>query len=151
MVEVLIAIALIAMVGTVLVVSLNDLLEGRKTRSSYEVLREAVDRAWFASTEGRGQMFLYYEEEERCFVVKNENGEPEAVFSFEDELVRKVTFERTPDTGGGTLRVTETEPFSFVVFSPRGGVTPATVALEMANEIYRYRLEPFSAALEVVP
>lgn len=151
MVEVLIVIALIAMVGTVLVVSLDNLLEGRKIHSPYEVLRTAVDKAWFASTEGRGQMFLYYEEEKRCFVVRNENGETEAIFPFEDELVSEVTFERTPDTGEGTLRVTTTEPFSFVVFSPRGGVTPATVALELGNATYRYRLEPFSGALEAVP
>ena len=148
LVEVLIAIALIALAGALVVTSIDDLLVSQRTRSPYEVLRAAVDKAWFSATEGRGCFFLYYDKEQRCLLVKDENGMPEEVFPFEDELVQEVVFERTPDTGGGALKMSERTPFPFLVFSPHGGVTPATVLLKMSNESYRYRIEPFSAALE---
>lgn len=150
LVEVLIALALIGTVSIIVVVSVDDLLDSARKSSPFEVLRNAVDKAWYAASTKTGTVFLYYDEGAGRLVLRDTSAQPLAEFSFEDERVGPITFQRTPDTGGGTLAVSSTEPFPYLTFSPWGGATPAIIEMEIAGEVYRYQMEPFSGGLEAL-
>ncbi|MDR2982643.1 MAG: prepilin-type N-terminal cleavage/methylation domain-containing protein [Puniceicoccales bacterium] len=150
MMELLIALALIGIVSSIVVVSVDDLLNSAQKPSPLDTLRKAVDTTWYGSATGHGQMTLEYDEESGALIMRNAIGEAKEVFTFEDADVGPIRFLRAPDMSGGTLQMNSSEPFPFLIFSPWGGVTTAIIEMEIGKERYRYQLETFSGALEAV-
>jgi prepilin-type N-terminal cleavage/methylation domain-containing protein len=193
LIEIVIVIAIIGLATAALLSGLSMIMPGDQKDSPREVLRKAVDAAWYASATGHGRFSLNYDEEANALVVRpfasgvataddaeeefvgsdsgdsgntddSDDAEPalsenadsgnspgnESVqtFPFNDDRVTAVHFTRAPDTGNGSLQATTDISYPRLQFSPWGGATPAVIELEIAGEVYRYRLEVFGGALE---
>ncbi|MDR2863208.1 MAG: type II secretion system GspH family protein [Puniceicoccales bacterium] len=173
--ELIIVIAIVGFASAIIVFSLDDVMASVRKPAPLEVLRKAVDAAWYGAASGHKRMALSYDVEKRALMVRTletvsavtpettsaedspevPQKEPEvaaevAVFAFEDERVLDVRFTRVPDDGGGALQVTETAPFPRLVFSPWGGVVPTIVEVDIDGAIYRYQLDMFGGGLEAV-
>lgn len=175
LIEMMLVLALIAIISTIIVSTADGLLAGDRKDSPYEVLRKAVDAAWYAAATRHRQMSLDYDAEARALVLRpgtstlgpassqitwdvtadEDDGEVQAsddgtrVFAFNDERVATVRFMSTPNDDGGSLQTTRVLSFSRIVFSPWGGSTPAVVEMDIKGETYRYRLDVFGGGLEV--
>jgi hypothetical protein len=167
----MLVLALIAILSAIIVSAVDGLLAGERKDSPYEVLRKAVDTAWYAAATQHRQMSLDYDAEAGALVLRAGAGSPEPgvaakagvgdgeppkrddgarVFAFDDARVAEVRFVRVPDAEGGSLQVTRTLPFPRIVFSPWGGSTPAVIEMDINGKTYRYRLDVFGGSLEAL-
>lgn len=189
LIEVVVVIAIIGLATAAILAGVSSMLPDEKD-SPREVLRKALDAAWYGSATSHKRYALNYDEEANTLVVRplsdtpavssgsqgSDTGGREADnngtdadpgvasgadtadvpaagegvqhFPFNDDRVTSVTFVRIHDVGNGTLQATTNLTFPRLYFSPWGGCSPAIIEMEIGNEVYRYRLEVFSGALE---
>jgi prepilin-type N-terminal cleavage/methylation domain-containing protein len=150
LVETLIVLALIGLVGGIVAVATEGVIEGARKPSPYEVLRKAVDTAWYAAATGNSQVALVFDADASALVLarlaSTQAPEPGMeTFPFDDARVRSVRFLRASGAGlpGG-----RDAAFPRLLFSPWGGATPAVIEMDLDGAVFRYALEVFSGALE---
>lgn len=141
--EVLIVIALIGMVGGMIAIATGDMLDAAKKPAPYEVLRKAVDAAWYAAATGNKPVELAFNADATALVLgslasTHAPATAMETFPFEDARVRSVRF----------LNTRLETPLPRVLFSPWGGATPAIIEMDLDGTVFRYALEIFSGALE---
>jgi type II secretory pathway pseudopilin PulG len=158
--EIIVVVAIVGITSAIVVVSLDDMLPDAQKDSPYEVLRKAVDTAWYGAATEHTRVTLAYDEDAVALVVRSgESSVPsgesvpsggKGVFAFNDSRVSAVRFARVPDAEGGTLQTTVTTPFPRLLFSPWGGATPAIIEMDIEGVTFRYRLDPFGGGLEAL-
>ncbi|MDR1498198.1 MAG: type II secretion system GspH family protein [Puniceicoccales bacterium] len=159
LVEILLVIALIGISGAIIVANVDGMLASSRKSSPYEVLRKAVDTAWYEAATGHVKTTLSFDPETRTIRVRPLTGTIASAnpaqennirtFPFEDTRVTDLRFIPPPDEGGGSLQTTlATEPLTRLLFSPYGGVTPAIVEMDMEGQTYRYRIDTFGGTIE---
>jgi len=179
LVEVVVVIAIIVVVSAVLAGGIDVLLPSNQRDSPYEVLRKAVDTAWYGAATEHRRLTLRFDAEAGALILSPAGNGSEkrtggttgdsadatgadapntatagaaptgAVFAFGKDDEASVRFLRAPDDGG-TLQRTVDTPFARLEFSPWGGSTPAIIELTVGSETFLYRLDPFGGGLEKV-
>lgn len=152
LVEILLAIALIALfVGTV-VVNVQGMLNRNEIDSVEDSFWSAVDKAKQNAVFQQRKYRLQFDEDERAFIISS--GERREVFDFElgpmgEDLSLDIRFTEKMANGGSKLiggrRITDRD-VERVLFFPDGTCTPFTVSLGVAEYRIEYNIDPWTAA-----
>lgn len=132
-------IALIGLVAGVALVDFASLLDNAAKPSPYETLRAVVETAREHARNAGMPVRVTFDSEAGALKI-NDGGATEA---FPFGLPAEVSFVLPAEEAEGGER-----PLDSLVFHPSGCALPAAILLTVRGERTRYRMEPFSAALE---
>lgn len=140
LVEVLIVIALLGAVTAVVITDFSTLVDGARTPTAYECVRDAVEAGRAASRDSGDPVHVAWIADTHTLrVVAGEKTR-----DFEVPGADSVGFVFPDDDDGSE------KPLDALVFHPSGAALPAIVIIRMNGVESRYRMEIFSAALSPV-
>lgn len=147
LIELILVIALIALVGGLMVVNASAILRGLGEEPPDRILQKAVREARYQAASMKEPTFLSYDEETGTLQVFSGTGQDLAEFKVtESEDFPEFEFEQIlPGQGLGSSRRDETSPIDLVVFRPDRSSTPFQVIISEGSTAYTLRYDPFSA------
>ena len=147
LIELVIVLALIALVGGLVVINAQAILRGLGQEPVDRVLQKAVREARYQAAYLKESVYLSFDEEESALEVSSETGQSLARFPLEEDdgEIPEIAFEQIlPGTGLDRYRL-ETVPISNVVFRPDRSSTPFEAVVEGKSQTFTQRFDPFSA------
>ena len=129
LIEVMLTIALVALISTAFVINLDSLLSRTEMESLENEYWRAVDRARTDAVFNSAPYFLEWNEDEKAFEVTS--GEERARFEVDTSEYGDVEVE--------------------VGFFPDGTCTPFTVTLKIADSMTRFQMDPWTSVRLVDP
>ncbi len=147
LIELIIVIALIALVGGLVVINAQAILRGLGQEPVERVLQKSVREARYQAASLKESVYLSFDEEESALEVTSETGQTLASFTLQEEdgEAPAIAFEQIlPGIGLDRYRL-ETVPISNVVFRPDRSSTPFEAVVETGAETFTQRFDPFSA------
>lgn len=150
LIELIIVIALIALVGSLVVVNAQGILRGLGEEPVERVLQKAIREARFHAASLKEETFLQYDAETGRLHVYDENGASLARFVLAgngDELP-EIQFEQIlPAVGLENFSDSETIEIEQIVFRPDRSSTPFQVNLQIGSARFSQRYDPFSSII----
>jgi general secretion pathway protein H len=146
--EILLAIALVALIATALIAGSVSLLKGR-TLSPDEVFWQAVGQARKTALQGGGEVKVSFDEDQKAFVVDN-GVAPKTVPVPGAPKDLGVDFIAAQTNGadlvliGGTL--VDSQPMPFVSFYPDGTCSPFRVQIRTTGGAHVLAVDPWTCA-----
>lgn len=149
LIELLIVIALIAILGTLVVVSAEGMLSGLGSDPNERVFQKAVREARFQAASLKENAFLVYHGEDGALRIYDETGQLLSEFAISkvggDDFPLLVFAQILPATGLDSFSNEETVEIKQVVFRPDRSSTPFQVTLRENGSDFTLRYDPFSA------
>ena len=147
LIELILVIALIAVVGGLMVVNGSAILKGLGDEPVERILQKAVREARFQAASLKEPSRLIYDDEEGILKVNADTGTELATFSTASSgSIPQIEFEQVlPEQGLGGGGREEYVSISGVVFRPDRSSTPFRVNIREGNLSYQLRYDPFSA------
>lgn len=147
LIEIIIAVALVALISGMFILNLPGLTEGLGSRPLDEILQKSVRDARYHAALHKERVSLAFDEERGAFIVFSESGEELAERKSgyaEDDRV-SVTFEQfLPYAGLNSGGRQDRVEISLVRFHPDRSSTPFVAILKIGNERSEHRFDPFS-------
>ena len=147
-IELIIVIALIALVGGLVVINAQAILRGLGQEPVERVLQKAVREARYQAASLKEPVTLSYDDEESALEIFSETGQSLATYSLEEDEdgeFPEISFEQIlPGMGLDRYRI-ETVPVGSLVFRPDRSSTPFEAVIETAGQSFIQRYDPFSA------
>ena len=147
LIELILVIALIALVGGLMVVNARAILGGLGEEPVEQVLQDAVREARFQAASLKQPVLLSYNEENGTFDVRSDTGAELAAFAATGSgTFPGVEFEQIlPAEGIAASSREETVVIARVVFRPDRSSTPFQATIEEGTNAFTLRYDPFSA------
>ncbi len=149
LIELVIVIALIAVVGTLVVVSAEGMLSGLGTEPNERIFQKAVREARFQAAALKENTYLAYDQESSSVKIFDEAGQMLMEFPLTTEgdgYSEGVVFEQVlPARGLESFTSEETVEIKQVVFRPDRSSTPFQVTIRESGDAFTLRYDPFSA------
>lgn len=150
LIEIIIVIALIALVGALVAVNTDSILRGLGEEPTDRRLQTIIREARFQAASLKESVNLQYDEESGTLNAFSENGSlvaSEDLAKLSDDEYPEIEFEQIlPAQGLDSFR-NETAPISQVVFRPDRSSTPFQVTISEGTSSYTLRYDPFSAII----
>ena len=145
--EILIALALVAVVSGIFIVSLPSLTDGLGSRPLETILQKSVRDARFHAAVEKERVSLVFDRERSAFVVRSDDGRElasrESGYDPEDKI--SVRFEQfLPFEGLRSSGEQARVEIPMVRFHPDRSSTPFVAILEVENQRTEHRFDPFS-------
>jgi prepilin-type N-terminal cleavage/methylation domain-containing protein len=148
LIEIIIVIALIALVGALVAVNSESILRGLGEEPIDRRLQKIIREARFQAASLKESVNLRYDEETGTLGAWSTGGTlltSEALTKLPNDDFPEIEFEQIlPAEGLDSFRM-ETVPISQVVFRPDRSSTPFTVTVDDGRNNYTLRYDPFSA------
>lgn len=148
LIELIIVIALIALVGSLVVVNAQGILRGLGEEPVERILQKAIREARFHAASLKGETFLRYDEETGRLHVHDETGSTLASFNLQgkEDNYPGIEFEQIlPAIGLESFTDSETVGIDQIVFRPDRSSTPFQVKLKIGDASFSQRYDPFSS------
>ena len=147
LIELILVIALIALVGGLMVINAQAILRGLGEEPVDRILQKAVREARYQAASMKEPAFLFYDEERGQLQVFSETGRQLASFSVTGgEDFPEIEFEQIlPGWGTDGSGRDETAEIEQVVFRPDRSSTPFQVTVSEGMQSFTLRYDPFSA------
>ncbi|MEX0325247.1 MAG: Tfp pilus assembly protein FimT/FimU [Puniceicoccaceae bacterium] len=147
LIELILVIALIALVGGLMVVNARAILRGLGEEPVDRILQNAVREARYQAASLKEPAFLYYDEEEGLLRINSGTGRELASFlTTEGEVFPEIEFEQIlPARGLEGFGRDDTAPIDGIVFRPDRSSTPFQVIISEGPRSFTLRYDPFSA------
>ncbi|MEX0331346.1 MAG: type II secretion system protein [Puniceicoccaceae bacterium] len=147
LIELILVIALIALVGGLMVVNGQAILKGLGEEPVDRILQNAVREARYQAASLKEQAFLYYDEENGFLRVNSSTGRELASFlTTEGDDFPEIEFEQIlPARGLDRFGRSDTVPIDLIVFRPDRSSTPFQVIISEGPRSFTLRYDPFSA------
>ena len=148
LIELIVVIALIALVGGLVVVNARGFLGGLGEEPVDRILQKAVREARFQAASLKEPVYLYYLREEAILSVETENGSRLADFQLTEAPPESFQLDFSqvlPVPGLSSSDYTESVPISRVVFRPDRSSTPFVVSIRLPGMTFTQRFDPFSS------
>ena len=149
-IEIIMAIGLIALLTSVVIINVDSIFKAFDDRPLSVVLTEAVREARFQSAKTKQQAYLEFDWESSRLLVKGSNNAILSEFPTgyppEDPLLSITLYQLTPERGNSAARRfgSARRPVSRVTFDPDRSSTPFEVELKYGMEESLHRYDPFS-------
>lgn len=152
LVEILLAVALIAMFVGAVVINVQGMFTRSEIDSVEDSFWSAVDKAKQNSVFQQRRYRLSFDEERKAFRISS--GDVEELFEFDlgplgDELPLEISFtEKMPENGSkliGGRRISDRE-IEKVLFYPDGTCTPFSITIDVSEYSAQYDIDPWTAA-----
>lgn len=147
--EIIIVIAVIALIGGLVVVNANAILSGLGAEPTERVLQKAVREARYQAALRKEPVRLRFDRETAGFVITAYSGSELHTFTtaFTDNpRDLQVTFDRVLPFNGVTFGTNpRTAPTEAIIFQPDRSSTPFIVHIREAGQNFSLRYDPFSA------
>ncbi len=150
LIELIIVIALIALVGSLVVVNAQGILRGIGEEPVERVLQKAVREARFHAASLKEETFLQYDEETGRLLVYDETGSSLASFALDGDGddYPGIEFEQIlPAIGRESFTDSEAIEIARIVFRPDRSSTPFQVNLQIGSARFSQRYDPFSSII----
>ena len=149
LIEVVIVIALIAIAGSLVVVSAEGMLSGLGSEPNDRIFQKAVREARFQAASLKENTYLLYDDESGTLYVLDEGGQSLSDFSIAasngDEVPALVFEQMLPSSGLDGFSREETAQIKQLVFRPDRSSTPFQVTMRDGANEFTLRFDPFSA------
>jgi prepilin-type N-terminal cleavage/methylation domain-containing protein len=148
LIELIIVIALIALVGGLVVVNAQAILRGLGEEPAERVFQKAVREARYQAASLKESVFLKFDGDEAAISVVSENGAVLATFRLADDSGRQqpsIEFEQVLPGMGLDPGRGDTTPVDALVFRPDRSSTPFAVTFDLGPAVFTQRYDPFSA------
>ncbi|MGC9449886.1 MAG: prepilin-type N-terminal cleavage/methylation domain-containing protein [Oceanipulchritudo sp.] len=149
LIELIIVIALIALIGGLVAVNAQAILRGLGEEPVDRILRKAVREARYQAASLKSPVQLAYDRESASLVLFSDTGQTLESFRTvpeDSEDPPDIEFEQIlPVRGLDSFDRHETTPIDAVVFRPDRSSTPFQVLIDSGNTFYTQRYDPFSA------
>ena len=148
LIELVVVIALIALVGGLVVINAEAILRGLGEEPVERILQKAVREARYQSASLKESTFLSYDQEAGILKITSETGESRAEFALAPESQKDkpgLSFEQILPGQGLEFSREETYPIEQVVFRPDRSSTPFQVEIDLGSAAFILRYDPFSA------
>lgn len=147
LIELILVIALIALVGGLMVVNANALLRGLGEEPVERILHNAVREARFQAGSLKEPVYLSYDEENGKLKIQSSTGLDLPEFAFEEAPgFPEIEFEQIlPGMGLARASQDDVIPIQHIVFRPDRSSTPFQVVVGDASTSFTLRYDPFSA------
>lgn len=148
LVELVIVIALIALVGSLVVVNAEAILAGLGEQPVERILQKAVREARYQAASLKEPVGLYYDGEKAALAILDSGGGELASFEITEEEAGRldIAFEQIlPGEGLDGRPSRGTAPLDAVVFRPDRSSTPFQAVIRHGRDSYTLRYDPFSA------
>jgi prepilin-type N-terminal cleavage/methylation domain-containing protein len=147
--ELIVALALVAVLATIFIVSIPNLMDGLATRPLPEILQKAVRDARYQAALKKEIVSLRFDAEKGAFVVFDRSGatlaERESGYGPESREIAVRFFQIMPLEGVSSFRASgEQVGIELVRFHPDRSSTPFVAELDIGNVRSRHRYDPFS-------
>lgn len=150
LIELIIVIALIALVGGLVVINAQAILSGLGEEPVERTFQKAVREARFQAAYLKESTYLSYNEEEGVLEIISETGKSLASFPVETDSgddPPEITFDQILP-GEGLQRIRgDTIPVDRLTFRPDRSSTPFEVTIETDARDFTQRYDPFSAII----
>lgn len=148
LVEMLLVLALLALLGGLVVTNIDGLMSGLGEKPLPEILRDAVREARFQAAFTKEPAFLVYDEESSALRVITAASAELARFPTgydpEQDRIRVKFFQILPYRGAEVTGRYDHTPTPFVTFHPDRSAMPFEVELEADGVTSMHRYDPFS-------
>jgi prepilin-type N-terminal cleavage/methylation domain-containing protein len=149
LIELVIVIALIALVGSLVVVNAEGMLRGLGKEPIDRMFQKAVREARFQAASIKESAYLMYDEKTGDLIILNDSGQQLEKFNISTEGSKEmpeVEFEQIlPSQGLDSFSAEETVTIKQVVFRPDRSSTPFQVTVRDNSEDFTLKYDPFSA------
>lgn len=147
LIELILVIALIALVGGLMVVNARAILSGLGEEPVDRILQKAVREARYQAASLKEPAYLIYDEESGSLEVLSGTGTKLAAFpTAEGTEFPEIEFEQIlPASGLDGFGRDETAPVNQVVFRPDRSSTPFQAIISEGVRSFTLRYDPFSA------
>ena len=149
--ELIIVIALIALVGSLIVVNAESMLRGLGEEPLERIFQKAVREARFQAASSKDPAYLMYDKEDGKLVIFNDAGQDLAEFVIGKEGAKdnpEIEFEQIlPASGLDSFGNEQTIEIKQVVFRPDRSSTPFLVSIREDSEGFTQKYDPFSAII----
>ncbi len=157
--EILIAIALILIIGGLAVANFEKIAEGVGHKGPAQVLQAEIRQARFMALQRRSPVILTYNQEKHTFALMDQQGNAiEEVPDGMDDDQAKLTLTFTKilplkdlstdpnDIDDDSVEYSKKDPQPYLLFDPSGVTAPVkvTLTIEGVQNPVEYRLDPFS-------
>lgn len=147
LIELIIVIALVALVGSLVVINAQAILRGLGEEPVDRILQKAVREARFQAAYLKEPVRLRFDEESRAFEILNAAGSRLQTFptGLPENTTVEILFEQIlPEEGLSGTRRLETAEIPAVTFRPDRSSTPFQVTLDFGAHDFTQRYDPFS-------
>ncbi len=148
LVEMLLVLALLALLGGLVVTNIDGLLSGLGQKPLPEILRDAVREARFQAAFTKEPVFLVYDEESAALrlitAANNELSRLSTGYDPKKDRVRVKFYQILPFRGAEVTGRYEHSPTPYVTFHPDRSSMPFEVELEAEGITSLHRYDPFS-------
>ena len=149
LIEVVIVIALIAIVGSLVVINAEGMLRGLGREPNDRIFQKAVREARFQAASLKENTYLLYDSESGALNILNEAGQNLADFLITansgDETPELILEQLLPSSGLNSFSREETSVIKQLVFRPDRSSTPFQVTMLDSGSEFTLRYDPFSA------
>lgn len=147
LIELIIVIALIALVGGLVAINAQAILSGLGDEPVERILQKAVREARFQAAYLKEATTLRYDPERLAFDIHSAGGRGLATFptGLEEQADLEIVFEQIlPEEGLSRTRSANTAEIAAVVFRPDRSSTPFQVTIDQGPTRFTQRFDPFS-------
>jgi prepilin-type N-terminal cleavage/methylation domain-containing protein len=148
LVELLIVIALVALIGSLIVASGDAILRGLGAEPVETTFRKAVREARFQAAYRREDILLTFDREKAAFLLVTESAATIATFPTDEDSeggeIDVIFSRRLPAEGLSSLDNPETEPIPSLTFRPDRSSTPFVVEFDLGPVNFEQHFDPFS-------
>lgn len=148
LIELVIVIALIAILGSLVVVSAEGMLRGLGSEPNERIFQKAVREARFQAAANKENAFLVYNGEDGVLQIYDAAGNllSDFVLTREGEAFPTLVFEQIlPASGLDSFTREETVEIKQIVFRPDRSSTPFQVTMQQNGNQFTLQYDPFSA------
>lgn len=148
LIEIIVTLALIALVAGLMVTNLGSVIQGLGTPPLPETLHKAVQEARYQAAATKQTVYLRFDPETAYFRIAGENGSELGAIGTDydpgDRAVEVVFEQILPSEGLSSLGRTERVEIPYVRFHPDRSSTPFVVNLRYDGDASTHRYDPFS-------
>ncbi|MDX2110863.1 MAG: prepilin-type N-terminal cleavage/methylation domain-containing protein [Verrucomicrobiota bacterium] len=148
LVEMLLTLALIALLGTIVVMNAESLFKGLGEKPVPDVLRDAVREARFQAAYTKEAAFLSYDGKEGLFLISGMQGQKleqlATGLNGEDTDLKVKFFQILPYRGAEVTGRYKREEVKYVPFHPDRSAMPFEAEIRLDGNTSDHRFDPFS-------